>query len=125
MANLRKIAAVSALGFSRCGRRFPHEGVIVSANEFTDAEWTRLMEEPNLRISAANREETEADQARKAQIAEVIESLAPQHFNKDGTPTVSVLNEMLGEDLGEISKAEVSVVFAELLDGGFKKPEAT
>ena len=119
---MRVISAVSPNGFYRCGMFFPHDGKTVAPEDFTDTEWKRLMEEPNLRIQAASEAEAEAAETRKAMIAEVIDGLGLEGFTKDGKPKLELLNAALEEDLGKIDKAERDIVFGEMVEAGFEHP---
>ncbi|NDV27722.1 hypothetical protein [Desulfovibrio sp. JC010] len=45
-----KVSAVPERGFCRCGKRWPHEGAIVSREDFTDEQWAILQAEKMIKL---------------------------------------------------------------------------
>lgn len=54
-------------GFCRLGVKWPTEGKVVDASEYTDEQWERLMKEPNLKVSP---HQTDGDEEAAAGSAE-------------------------------------------------------
>lgn len=122
-SGLIKIAAVSANGFFRCGRHFPHKGVVLAASELGEDEQKRLAEEPMLRITPASDDDASQAEARAEQIAEGIRTLRAEDFQRDGKPKVEALTALLGDDLGKITASERNGVWDQMLASEFKAPE--
>lgn len=111
------ISAVSGL-FYRCGRAFTTEGVVVAPDEFSEAEWRRLQDEPHLHIRPAP-EEAElalaAEDDLKTPLRRVIAGLTPAEFGEDGAPLADAIRKALPGTSG-ITKKLVAEVWAELKD---------
>lgn len=113
------ISTTAASGlFYRCGRAFTAEGVIVTQDEFTEAEWQRLQDEPFLHIRPAPEDAELAATAEddlKAQLRRVIAGLPPEEFGADGVPLAEAIRKALPGTSG-ITKKLVANVWAELKD---------
>ena len=117
------LAATTATGFWRCGKFFPKEGIVVDIAEFTEEQWERLKAEGMLKISKATKAVKENLEERAGRIAEAIQSLTAEDFQRDGKPRLEALNDLLADDLGKIMGAERDLVWDELKDGGFEAPK--
>lgn len=109
------IAARAETGFWRCGKQFTKTGVITQPDDFTEKQWQRLTDEVMLIIKPASAAETEKLNERFARIADAIQTLTPEDFQKDGKPRVDALNALLADEVGKISAADRDAVWAELL----------
>lgn len=120
-----KICAAVATGFWRCGTHFPQEGKFVSLGDFTDGQWDVLKAEPKLRITEATEAEVEAANPPNelhARIADVVSTLAPDCFGKDGKPKLDAVRERLGEEFGKITAGDRDAAWEALKDNGFEPP---
>ena len=93
----RLISARSAQGFYRCGRLWPKDGVRVSDEDFSEADWARLMGEINLTIADVPDEDAAPDPVILA-IAMAIDALPDEAFTKAGPPKVSAVRKALGDE---------------------------
>ncbi|EEG08960.1 hypothetical protein [Pseudogulbenkiania ferrooxidans] len=50
------VKSLREAGFCRLGVKWPAEGTVVDANEYTDEQWERLMKEANLKVERAPEE---------------------------------------------------------------------
>ena len=92
----RLISARATQGFRRCGRFWPKDGVRVADEDLTDAEWARIIADPNLIIADVH-EDAAPDPVILA-IAVAIGSLPGEAFTKAGPPKVSAVREALGDE---------------------------
>lgn len=122
MSKMFVIAAVSIAGFSRCGVRFPHEGMPVQEDDFDELQWQKLIAEPNLHIKPVTEADAEEAERRMTMIAEVIEHLGPDGFTKDGKPNLALLNDKLEPEIGKVTSADRDAVMHVLERSGFKVP---
>lgn len=119
MSKLIKIAALAQAGFFRAGQFWPHEGVIVDAEEMDETTLKRLANDRNLRIEAAPEEATVAeitaatDDLRGLIIAAIAE-LPNDAFGASGAPNLGPLREALPEHAARITGALRDEIWADL-----------
>jgi len=119
MSRLIKIAALAQAGFFRAGQFWPHEGVVVDADELGEAAIKRLAGDRNLRIEAAPEGATIADVAEateelKARLRAAIAALPADAFGATGAPNLAPLREALPEDAASITSTLRDEVWAAL-----------
>lgn len=119
MSKLIKIAALAQAGFFRAGRFWPHEGVIVDAEELDETNLKRLANDRNLRIDPAPEGATVADVAAatddlKARLRAAIATLPADAFGATGAPNLTPLREALPEDAADITGSLRDEVWAAL-----------
>lgn len=112
MAQKTKIAARKDTGFWRCGTHFPKAGKIVAQDDFTEDQWIILKNEPMLHVAPAGKEDIAMDEARAEAIAEIINSLGEDDFQRDGQPKVAAINTLMDEDAPKVTPQERAEVWA-------------
>lgn len=119
MSKLIKIAALAPLGFFRAGQFWPHEGVVVDAEEMDEATLMRIAGDRNLRIEPAPEGATvadvaAADDALRARLASAIAELPVDAFGASGAPNLGPLRTALPQDAARITGALRDEVWAGL-----------
>jgi hypothetical protein len=103
-----RVSALAAGGFHRLGRHWPQAGVTVAADEFTDAERRKLIDDPNLRVTvlaAGTPEPPEAEQLIAAALT-VIGRLPDDAFGQNGRPKIAAVRAELAPQLAEALTVE-------------------
>lgn len=119
MSRLIKIAALAPLGFFRAGRHWPHEGVVVDAEELGETTLKRIASDRNLRVEPAPEGATVADIATatddlRTLIIAAISNLPGDAFGASGAPNLTPLREALPDHAAQITGALRDEVWAEL-----------
>lgn len=120
MSTLIKITALATSGFFRAGRFWPHEGIVVDAEELEEDMRRRLANERNLRIEPAPEGATPEDvqedhEGLRRRLKLVIANLPADAFGASGAPNLGPLREAsLPEDAVRITSALRDEVWADL-----------
>ncbi|MBR3371176.1 MAG: hypothetical protein IKG52_11170 [Rhodobacteraceae bacterium] len=119
MSKLIKIAALAQAGFFRAGQFWPHEGVVVDADELDEAVLKRLAGDRNLRIEPAPEGATVVEVAAatddlKARLRAAIAGLPSDAFGASGAPNLTPLREALPADASQITGTLRDEVWREL-----------
>lgn len=128
MSKLIKISALAKAGFFRCGRHWPHEGVILDAASLDADVGRRLAADPNLRIEpapeGATAQDAEADaEGLRRRLKFVIANLPADAFGANGAPNLGPIREAsLTEDAARITGALRDEVWAELQAARTQQP---
>lgn len=121
MSALFTVAAIAKAGFYRCAKFFPHEGLTLAASEFTEKQWERIRNEPQLRVTEATEKDVEAAEARALQIVEIIKSLEPADFGSNDKPKVDAINALLDANQPKVKSGERDEIWAKLLEADGKE----
>lgn len=99
--------------FFRAGRRWTREGTVIAESDLSEAEWTAVRAEPNLRI-----EEVVEGGAPTAPDADAIRAaiarLAPEDFTQSGVPSVEAVRRELADGGRGVTAADVRAVWTAL-----------